>query len=103
MKHTVQVTILGQHYTVKSEASPDEVAKVVDFVNEKIAEVAASGRVVDSLHVAVLALLNLGGAFLRLQEERSTPVAPPLLDPQTDSSRLLRLLERLEQACPEAS
>lgn len=104
MKHTVQVTILGQHYTVKSEASPDEVAKVVDLVNEKIAEVAASGRVVDPLHVAVLALLNLGGAFLRLQEERSATVAvaQPLSDPQADA-RLLRLLERLEQACPEAS
>jgi cell division protein ZapA len=102
LKHTVQVTILGQQYTVKSDATPDEVAKVVDFANEKIAEVAASGRTVDSLHVAVLALLNLAGAFLRLQEERLITTNQPLSDPQTDS-RLLRLLERLEQACPEAS
>lgn len=102
MKHAVQVTILGHQYTVKSGASPDEVAKVVDFVNEKIAEVAASGRVVDPLNVAVLALLNLGGAFLRLQEERSATVAQPLSDPQMDA-RLLCLLERLEKACPEVS
>lgn len=102
MKHAVQVTILGQQYTVKSEASPDEVAKVVDFVNAKIAEVAASGRIVDSLHVAVLALLNLAGAFLRLQQEGATPVVQTPLDPQADA-RLLRLLERLEHACPEPS
>lgn len=102
MKHAVQVTILGQQYTVKSEASPDEVAKVVDFVNEKIAEVTATGRVADSLNVAVLALLNLAGMFLRLQEERSASTALPFSDPQMDS-RLLRLLERLEQACPESS
>jgi cell division protein ZapA len=102
LKHTVQVTILGQQYAVKSEASPDEVAKVVDFVNEKIAEVTATGRVSDSLNAAVLALLNLAGMFLRLQEERSAPTALPFSDPQTDS-RLLRLLERLEQACPESS
>lgn len=102
MKHTVQVTILGQHYTVKSEAPPEEVAKVVDFVNKKIAEVAASGRTSDSLNVAVLALLNLGGAFLRLQEELLITTNQPLSDTQADS-RLLRLLERLEQACPEAS
>lgn len=102
MKHTVQVTILGQQYTVKSEATPDEVAKVVDFANEKIAEVAASGRTHDSLHVAVLALLNLAGSFLRLQEERLLTTNQPLSDPLADS-RLLRLVERLEQACPEAS
>jgi cell division protein ZapA len=101
LKHTVQVTILGQQYTVKSEATPDEVAKVVDFVNVKIAEVAASGRTADSLNVAVLALLNLAGAFLRLQEERLITTNQPLSDPQTDS-RLLCLLERLEQVCPEA-
>lgn len=102
MKHTVQVTILGQQYTVKSDATPDEVAKVVDFVNAKIAEVAASGRTIDSLNVAVLALLNLAGAYLRLQEERSLTASQPFSDPQADS-RLLRLLERLEQACPEPS
>jgi len=101
LKHTVQVTILGQQYTVKSEATPDEVSKVVDFVNEKIAEIAASGKTVDSLHVAVLALLNLAGSFLRLQEERRMTPSQPLSDPQADS-RLLHLLERLEQACPEA-
>lgn len=101
MKHAVQITILGQQYTVKSEASPAEVAKVVDFVNEKIAEVAASGRTVDSLNVAVLALLNLAGAFLRLSEERVLPDDQPLSDPQTDA-RLRCLLERLEKACPES-
>jgi cell division protein ZapA len=100
LKHAVQVSILGQHYTVRSEASPDEVAKVVDFVNEKIFEVTATGRVTDSLNVAVLALLNLAGTHLRLQEERATSVAQPPSDPQADS-RLLSLLERLEQACPE--
>jgi cell division protein ZapA len=102
LKHTVKVTILGQQYTVKSDATPDEVAKVVDFVNAKIAEVAASGRTIDSLNVAVLALLNLAGTFLRLQEERLVTTSQPLSDPQADS-RLLRLLERLEQTCPEAS
>jgi cell division protein ZapA len=102
LKHTVQVTILGQQCTVKSDATPDEVAKVVDFVNAKIAEVAASGRTIDSLNVAVLALLNLAGAYLRLQEERSLTTSQPFSDPQADS-RLLRLLERLEQACPEPS
>lgn len=102
MKHAVQITILGQQYTVKSEASPAEVAKVVDFVNAKISEVAASVRTADSLNVAVLALLNLAGAHLRLLEEGPAPEARALPDPQADA-RLRRLLERLELACPDAS
>jgi cell division protein ZapA len=100
LKHAVQVSILGQHYTVRSEASPDEVAKVVDFVNEKISEVTATGRIADALNVAVLALLNLAGTHLRLQEERATLVTQPPSDAQADS-RLRLLLERLERACPE--
>jgi len=100
LKHTVQVTILGQQYTVKSEASAAEVARVVDFANEKIAEVAASGRIADSHNVAVLALLNLAGAYLRLQVEQPVPVAPSPAGQEVES-RLLALLERLEQVCPE--
>lgn len=99
MKHAVQVTILGQQYTVKSEASPEEVAKVVALVNEKISEVGASGRVVDPLNVAVLALLNLAGTHLHLQEGGSAADSPPGADAQLES-RLRCLLERLEQACP---
>lgn len=100
MKHTVQVTILGQQYSLKSEASPDEVAKVVDLVNRKISEVAASGRITDSLNVAVLALLNLAGSFLRLQDDMVQASAQPRIDPQAES-RIMRLLERLESSCPE--
>lgn len=100
MKHTVQVTILGQQYTLRSEATPDEVTKVVDLVNAKISEVAASGRVVDSLNVAVLALLNLAGSFLRLQEELAVVNTQPYSDPQAESV-ILSLLERLEASCPE--
>jgi len=100
LKHTVQVTILGQQYTLRSEASPDEVAKVVDLVNGKISEVSVSGRVVDSLNVAVLALLNLAGSYLRLQEELERANSQPHSDPQAET-RILRLLERLEASSPE--
>lgn len=93
MKHAVQVTILGQQYTLKSDAPPEEVAKVVAFVNEKLSEVAASGRVVDSLNVAVLALLNVGASYIQLLDEK--PSADGHLE-----ARLRQLLLRLEQVCP---
>ncbi len=93
MKQAVQVTILGQQYTVKSEASAEEVKRVAAFVNDQISEVAAS-KAVDTLNTAVLALMNVAGAYLRLRDgegRRSREM----------EKHLQGLLDRLERACPE--
>lgn len=92
MKHAVQVTILGQQYTVKSAASPEEVQRVADFVNCQVAEVTAS-KSVDTLDSAILTLMNIGGAYLRLQDA--------VAERQQVEGRLQELLQRLEQACPD--
>ena len=92
MKHAVQVTILGQQYTVKSAASPKEVQRVADFVNCQVAEVTAS-KSVDTLNSAILTLMNIGGAYLRLQDI--------VAERQQVEGHLQELLQRLEQACPD--
>jgi cell division protein ZapA len=94
LKHSVQVTILGQQYTVKSETPPEEVREVAAFVNEKISEVMAASKTVDTLNTALLALMNVAGAYLRLRDEGLG------LEAQLEG-RLRQLLERLEQACPD--
>lgn len=95
MKHVVQVTILGQQYTIRSEASPEEVARVAAFVNEKIDEVAAVG-IVNTLNAAVLALLNVAGAYLRILDEGAAGGG------REAEGRLRQILDRLERACPES-
>lgn len=92
MKHAVQITILGQQYTVKSAASPEEVQRVADFVNCQVAEATAS-RSVDTLNSAILTLMNIGGAFLRLQDT--------VAEQQQVEGRLQEMLQRLERACPD--
>ena len=93
MKQAVQVTILGQQYTVKSEASQEEVLRVAEFVNGQISEVVSASRSVDTLNTAILALMNLGGAYLRLREITGS-AEHDLKD------RLKKLLNRLEEALP---
>ncbi len=93
MKQVVQVTILGQQYSVKSEAAAEEVLRVAEFVNEKISEVVAANKTVDTLNTAVLALLNVSGAYIRLREG--------VAGQESQEERLRRLLERLEKCCPE--
>lgn len=95
MKRSVQVTILGQQYTIKSELDPDEVKRVADFVNGKLAEVAASHRVVDTLHTAVLALLNVSGEYLDLCREKHD-------DDEEARLRLERLADTLELVCGQS-
>lgn len=64
MKKSVQVTILGQQFHLKSDAPPERVEQVARFVEEQIHQVTASGRAVDSLQAAILALLNVSAAHL---------------------------------------
>lgn len=96
MKQPVQVTILGQQYTVRSDAPAGQVRQVAEFVNGKIAEVAASSRVVDTLDSVVLAMLNLAGAHLALLEQGAS------LDGDLDR-RLERLVARIERVLPDGS
>jgi cell division protein ZapA len=93
LKQVVQVTIFGQQYAVKSEASAEEVRKVAEFVNKQISEVISANRTVDTLNTAVLALLNVSGAYIRLRERDG---GQEILE-----KRLRQLLDRLESSCPD--
>lgn len=95
MKQAVTVSILGQQFTVKSEASPAEVQRVADFVHGKISEVMAASKSADSLNCAILALMNVSGAFLRLQDQAVAA------DNDNIQGRLQALLDRIEQASPD--
>lgn len=65
LKTSHQVTILGQQYTLRSDATAEQVHEVVDFVRQSLEEVTGRHRAVDSLDAAVLALFNVAGSLLR--------------------------------------
>lgn len=93
MKQSVQVSILGQTFHLKSDAPPEEVRKVARFVEEQIQQVVASGRAVDTLQAAILALLNVSAAHLGGQE-----LAP---EPQgVGDEALERLVSKIEAVLP---
>ncbi len=88
MKQSVQVSILGQQFNLKSEASPEQVHRVARYAEDQIARVTASGRAVDSLQATILALLNVSAAHL---EGESATSGLDALEP-----RLGRLIEKIE-------
>lgn len=93
MKQAVEVTILGQQYTVRSAAHPDEVRRVARFVNDKLNEVQMGSRSADTLGSAILALMNVSGLYLRQQAREAQESDPEV------GERLRRLLARIDETC----
>ena len=91
MKNIARVTILGQEYAFKTDAAPDEIERIADFVNARIEEVVASGRGADTIGVVVLALMNVAGEYFQLLNFEGSGSS----DVQ---SRLDRLLSKVEDA-----
>jgi cell division protein ZapA (FtsZ GTPase activity inhibitor) len=90
MKRSIQVSILGQQFNLRSEAPAEQVHRVARFVEDQIAQVTNSGRTVDSLQAAILALLNVSAAHL----EGETATGSVAVDDQ----RLKLLVEKIETA-----
>lgn len=89
MKESIPVTIYGQSFILRSDSSAEEVRRVADFVNEAIDEVVATGRVADSLNVALLAFLNVAQTYLQLKDARQG-------EDQELIVRMNRLAQRIE-------
>jgi cell division protein ZapA len=67
LKNSHKITILGQELSVLSDSEDEQVANVVQFVNEKMEEVLHSSNGLKTLNVAILAALNISEEFLKLQ------------------------------------
>lgn len=96
MKQPVQVVIQGRTYSLRSEAPVEEIERIAAFVNESIADVTGGGRSIDPHQAAVLALLNVAGAYLQRREQPE-----PRQDKELEQ-RLRRLLEKVDKVCPDA-
>lgn len=68
-KETVTVHILGEEYTLKSQASPDYTRRVAEHVNHVAGEVRQEGGVMDPKKVAILTALSLADELFRQKGE----------------------------------
>jgi len=67
LKKSYKINILGQDLSVLSDAEDEQVANVVQFVNNKIEEVMQSKDGLKTLNVAILAALNISEELLKLK------------------------------------
>jgi cell division protein ZapA len=91
----VKVTILGREYKLRSQESEAQIQRVVDFIEEKLAETASS-QSVDTRDLIVLTLLNLAGQYLQLSDQQTQGGTQ-------QEKRLQQLIESLEHAAADNS
>ncbi|MEP7383342.1 MAG: cell division protein ZapA [Gemmatimonadota bacterium] len=64
-KHVVKVVIVGEEYTIRSDASPDHTRAVAQYVDQSIKRVLHSASVVESHKAAILAALQITDELFR--------------------------------------
>jgi cell division protein ZapA len=87
------VKIYGESYPLRTAESASRLEELAQFVDARMREVAASGKVVVTSKIAVLAALYIADELFRLRE---TPVPAPA--PADLEQRLLRLAQTLDRA-----
>jgi cell division protein ZapA len=65
---SVEVTILGQKYTVKGDAPEDHIRKLASFVDGKLKEVYTAAPGITPLKAAILASLDIADELHKLKE-----------------------------------
>ncbi len=65
-----EIHILGQKYTVKGEASDEEIKLLAAYVDGKIKEVLRKAPGIPPLNAAILAALNIAGEMNAYKKEQ---------------------------------
>ena len=68
-KHTVQVTIFHQTYTLRTSGDEEEVQQLADTVDRLMSAIAARSASADSLRIAVLACRHLADRLRSIENE----------------------------------
>jgi cell division protein ZapA len=58
-KVVVRVTIMGEEYSIRSDASPEHTRRVAEHVDRAIRQVMSNGTIVESHKAAILAALQI--------------------------------------------
>ena len=70
-KSSVRVSIVGEEYAIRSDASPEHTREVAQYVDRAIRTVMNSGMVVESHKAAILAALQITDELFRMRDSHA--------------------------------
>ena len=68
-KNLVKVTIVGEEYTLRSEATPEHAQAVAAYVDQAIRKIVAGSNMVESHKAAILAALQITDELFKAREQ----------------------------------
>lgn len=74
MKRSLNVEILGQSFTISSDADEGYVLRVAGYVNDKMQELSRASKPAAKSNVAMLTALNIADEYHRLKEAHEVMV-----------------------------
>lgn len=84
--HKVEVTILGQKYLIKGDASPEHIETIAAHVHRELRKVYENNPSITPLRAAILTSLNIADELHRTKEYyASVSQSMKALEDQTDS------------------
>ena len=91
MKKRIEVKIYGEHYTIRSELSPDLIKDIARYVDEKMREVRGDAPIISTSTIAIMAALNIAEELflLKLKQEELSDML------ERKSSQLIDLLDNV--------
>ena len=63
----VRVSIYGQSYNIKGDASPEYIQQLAEYVNDRMEDVGSCINTSNSLQIAILAALNIADEYFQLK------------------------------------
>lgn len=94
----VTVRIFGESYPLKTGEPAERLEELARYVDARMREVAATGKVVATNKVAVLAALHIADELFRLRSAVPSPAPPQNPPPDELQPRLRALVAQLERA-----
>jgi len=89
LKKRFHIKLLGQELSVLSDSGDEHVAKVVQYVSEKVEEVGKNTNNFNTLNIAILAALNIADEFIKSKAVEESKYSQL----ETRSERLIDLID----------
>ena len=95
-KNRVEVEILGQKYTIRSDAAPEYVRELAAHVEQRVKEIQGPGPIQEPVKLLALAALYITDELFRLRDARAVA-------DKDASARLGALSRLLDSVAPPAT
>jgi cell division protein ZapA len=93
LKKQYHIRVLGEDISVLSDSGDEYVETVVKYVNDKVKEIQNTTKTINTVHVAILAALNIADEYYKVKEIKEN-ICQQM---ESRSEKLIHLINEIRQ------